>query len=114
MINRRLIRPALSDVKEQGSSKQASAQRKKMPPEQTSAEQYYYLKQMSSRTPVVVKLMDGEEICGIIEWYDKDCIKVNRETEPNVLIPKHAIKYLYKENEVEGTHENVLPEGVTK
>ena len=36
---------------------------------------------------------------GIIEWYDRHCIKVNRETEPNLLIPKHSIKYMYKEHE---------------
>jgi len=32
------------------------------PPEQTNAEAFYYLKQMQSRTPIVVKLLDGEEI----------------------------------------------------
>ena len=107
---RKLIRPTLSELKEEGSSKYSNSQRKRVPPDQTSAEQYYYLKQMSGRTPIVVKLSDGEEVRGIIEWYDRDCIKVNRETEPNLLIPKHAIKYLYKENEVKGSDENVLPE----
>lgn len=107
---RKLIRPTLSELKEEGSSKYSNSQRQRVPPDQTSAEQYYYLKQMSGRTPIVVKLSDGEEVRGIIEWYDRDCIKVNRETEPNLLIPKHAIKYLYKENEVKGSDENVLPE----
>lgn len=108
MVNRKLIRPSLSDLREQRPAKFADAQRKRVPPEQTNAEQYYYLKQMSSRTPVVVKLIDGEEIRGVIEWYDKNCIKVNRETEPNLLVPKHVIKYVYKENEVKGSDEDVL------
>jgi sRNA-binding regulator protein Hfq len=69
------------------------------PPEQTNAEAFYYLKQMQARTPIVVKLLDGEEIRGWIEWYDKDVLKVNREGAPNLLIPKHAIKYLYKQEE---------------
>lgn len=110
MVNRKLIRPSLSDLREQATSnKYANAQKKRVPPDQTNAEQYYYLKQMSSRTPIVVKLLDGEEIRGVIEWYDRNCIKVNRETEPNLLIPKHVIKYMYKENEVKGSDENVLP-----
>jgi len=28
---------------------------------------------------MVVMLNDGEEIHGWIEWYDKSCLKVNRE-----------------------------------
>jgi sRNA-binding regulator protein Hfq len=44
-------------------------------------------------------LQDGEEIRGIIEWYDKNCLKVNRTDRPNLLLLKHNIKYLYKESE---------------
>jgi host factor-I protein len=70
------------------------------PAEQTHAENFYYLKQMQSRTPMVIVLQDGEEIHGIIEWYDRNCIKVNRDGgEPNVMIYKPAIKYMYKESE---------------
>jgi len=99
MVNRKLIRPSLSDLKEQPPSKYIEGQRKKVPPEVTNAEQYYYLKQMSNKTPMVIQLVDGEEIFGMIEWYDKHCIKVNRETMPNLLIPKHVIKYIFKESE---------------
>jgi sRNA-binding regulator protein Hfq len=77
----------------------ASSRRKIAPPEQTNAESYYYLKQMQSKTPMVVVLRDGERIRGIIEWYDKHCLKVNRVKEPNLLLPKHSIKYLYKQEE---------------
>ena len=79
-----------------------------MPPDQTSAEKYYYLKQMSNKTPMVVKLLDGEEVCGLIEWYDRDCIKINREFEPNLLISKHVIKYIYKEHALTEVPEKVL------
>ncbi len=106
MVNRKLIRPSLSDLREQEQSKYARNQRKRVPPEQTSAEEYYYLKQMANKTPMVICLITGEEIRGIIEWYDKHCIKVNRETAPNLLIPKSSIKYLYKENEVKGLEES--------
>jgi host factor-I protein len=70
------------------------------PPEATNAENFYYLKQMNSKTPMVVVLTDGEEVRGWIEWYDKSCLKVNREGAPNLLIQKHCIKYLFKQDEL--------------
>ncbi len=76
------------------------AGKKPAPPEQTNAENFYYQKQMQSRTPMVIVLQDGEELRGIIEWYDRNCIKVNRENgEPNVMVYKPAIKYMFKEGE---------------
>ncbi len=46
---------------------------------------------------MVIVLRDGEEVHGIIEWYDRNCIKVNREDgEPNLMIYKPAIKYMLK------------------
>ncbi len=109
MVNRKLIRPSLTDMRDSGPAKYSNAQKKRVPPEQTNAEQYYYLKQMTGKTPMVVKLTDGEEIHGVIEWYDKRCIKVNRETAPNLLIPKHVIKYIHKENEAD--EDNVFGDG---
>jgi host factor-I protein len=74
--------------------------KKPAPPEQTNAENFYYQKQMQSRTSMVIVLRDGEEIHGIIEWYDRHCIKVNRDNgEPNLMIYKPAIKYMFKESE---------------
>jgi RNA chaperone Hfq len=73
--------------------------RKTAPPEQTNAENFYYQKQMQSRTPMVVVLSDGEQIHGVIEWYDKSCIKLNRNGQPNLMIYKPSIKYMYKEGE---------------
>ena len=95
-MNRKLIRPSLTDLKEQVASRQ---QRKKpVPPDQTNAENFYYVKQMQSKTPMVIVLTDGETIRGVIEWYDRQCIKVHRLNEPNLLIYKPCIKYLYKED----------------
>jgi sRNA-binding regulator protein Hfq len=78
----------------------AGGGRKAAPPEQTNAENFYYQKQMQSKTPMVIVLRDGEEVHGIIEWYDKTCIKVLRENgAPNLMIYKPAIKYMFKEEE---------------
>jgi host factor-I protein len=99
--NRKLIRPNLSELAERYPTR-TIAQRKQTPAEQTNAESYYYLKQMAAKTPMVLVLTDGELIHGWIEWYDKHCLKVNRERGPNLLIPKASIKYLYKESEGDG------------
>jgi sRNA-binding regulator protein Hfq len=89
---------------DRGERPMGSGGAKKMaPPEQTNAENFYYQKQMQSRTPMVIVLRDGEEVRGIIEWYDRNCIKVNRENgEPNLMIYKPAIKYMFKEGENQG------------
>jgi host factor-I protein len=98
--NRRLIRPALVEPKEQANSapnrRNASPPKKIVPPEQTNAENFYYLKQMQAKTPMVFVMQDGETFEGIIEWYDRSCLKIHREGEPNLLVYKSAIKYLYK------------------
>ena len=99
-MNRKLIRPNLAELKDQLGSRSSAAPRpRRVPPEQTNAESFYYLKQMNSKTPMVVVLQDGEEIRGVIEWYDKNCLKLNRVDRPNLLLLKHNIKYLYKESE---------------
>jgi sRNA-binding regulator protein Hfq len=87
----------LTEIKEQTASK--PQRRKPVPPEQTNAESFYYIKQMNSKTPMVVALQDGEIIHGVIEWYDKNCLKVNRTDKPNLLVMKNHIKYMYKESE---------------
>ena len=107
--NRKLIRPLLNHNNERNHRAEApmerrerpngSAARKNVPQEQTNAENFYYQKQMQSHTPMVVVLRDGEEIHGVIEWYDKNCLKVNRTTAPNIVIYKPAIKYMFKEGE---------------
>jgi host factor-I protein len=108
MVNRKLFRPTLTDVKEQYPARQPQQQsmpqqvpqrKKPAPPEQTHAENFYYVKQMQARTPVAVVLNDGEVLRGTVEWYDRDCIKLTRYGSPNLMIYKHCIKYLYKEGE---------------
>ena len=99
-VNRKLIRPSLTDLKEPNMAPRGGLQRKKpAPPEQTNAENFYYVKQMQARTPMVIVMQDGEQIRGVIEWYDKSCIKLHRQGDPNLLIYKPNIKYLYKEND---------------
>jgi hypothetical protein len=65
MVNRKLIRPSLSDIKDQ-MPRYGPVPRKRVPPEVTNAD---------------------------------NCIKVHRSDGPNLLILKHVIKYMYKQNE---------------
>jgi host factor-I protein len=98
--NRKLIRPsfneAKAEVKGQRPQPRASGPKRTSPPEQTNAENFYYLKQMQSKTPMSIVLRDGEILKGVIEWYDKDCLKVNREGAPNLMVFKSNIKYMHK------------------
>jgi host factor-I protein len=110
--NRKLIRPALNrndhphsdgDRRERSGDRADRGDRsngkKTPPPEQTHAENFYYQKQMQTKTPMVIVLRDGEEVHGYIEWYDKNCIKLNRSGAANLMIYKPAIKYMFKEGE---------------
>ncbi|HSM50184.1 MAG TPA: hypothetical protein VLA75_02145 [Thermoanaerobaculia bacterium] len=99
MSNRKLIRPDMGELKKESQVSRA-VRRKQSPPEQTNAEEFYYLKQMAAKTPMVVVLNNDEELRGWIEWYDKGAIKLNRHRGPNLLIPKHSIRYLFKEEEL--------------
>ena len=76
------------------------ARRRQTPPDQTFAEEYYYLKQMAAKTPMVIVFTDGEEIKGTIEWYDKNAIKLNRQDGPGLMLLKHNIRCLYKEDDL--------------
>ena len=69
------------------------------PPNETNAEIFYYKKQIDAHTVMVIVLLDGEEIEGTIEWYDRGALKVNRKGAPNLLVLKRNIKYIYKAEE---------------
>ena len=117
MVNRKLIRPNLAEIKERftpvtkrtgvaetrhrespGNGSHAP-RRRAAPPDQTNAEAFYYLKQMNGQTQMIVVLNDGEELRGHIEWYDRSCLKVHREDAPNLLVFKQHIKYLFKQED---------------
>jgi sRNA-binding regulator protein Hfq len=65
--------------------------------ESSHAEVFYFQKQVLAQTLMTIVLDDGESIEGIIEWYDRDVIKVRNSGR--TLIYKSCIKYLYKSGE---------------
>ncbi len=66
-------------------------------PEQTFEEAKYLKQLIESATPVRVKMADGEEVVGVIEYYDQSFIRLTRDGEPNLFIFKHDIKYIQEE-----------------
>ena len=103
--NRKLIRPSLPrpEHRERDNNNNerrlAAGSKKAPPPEQTHAENFYYQKQMQAKTPMSIVLQDGEIVNGVIEWYDRTCLKVVRNGGPNMIIYKQAIRYMYKQSE---------------
>ena len=99
MSNRKLIRPSLTQLKDQLPPRPPRRGRTGPSNQQTNAENFYYVKQIQNKTPMVVVLQDGETLKGTIDWYDKNSIRMSRDYEPGVMVLKHYIKYMYKENE---------------
>ena len=106
MVNRRMFRPGFPDVKEplppRAPHNGPVPNKKPAPPEITHAENFYWIKQMQSRTPMAVVLDDGQTLRGVVEWYDRDCIKLTRQGSPNLMIFKKHIRYVFKEGEEGG------------
>ncbi|MBV9507300.1 MAG: RNA chaperone Hfq [Acidobacteriia bacterium] len=77
-----------------GTPQQGKAAR---PPEHTFEEAKYLKQLVDQGKPVRVKMTDGEEVVGTIEYYDQSFIRITRDGEPNLFIFKHDIKYLQEE-----------------
>jgi host factor-I protein len=102
-VNRKLIRPTRSDASGAAAAPAPAPERRERPsarrplvPDQTHAENFYFQKQMQAHTQLTLVLRSGEQLQGTIEWYDKNCIKLNRGSRGSVLVYKQAIRYLYK------------------
>jgi sRNA-binding regulator protein Hfq len=53
---------------------------------------------IENSTLVRVRLADGEEVVGTIEYYDQSFIRLTRKGEANLFIFKHDITYLTEES----------------
>src|SRR3954470_12296737 len=113
-VSRKLIRPVLPQVEAKNDAQAnggASAERapraerparpdrKPFVAEQTFAENFYFQKQLQNKTLLTVVLKNGETINGIVEWYDKNCVKFSRVGKPNLLLYKTGIRYIFKSAE---------------
>ena len=64
------------------------------PPDSTGKEVEYLLQLKDKRTPICVEMLDGTEFRGVVEYYDRDMIKVNRldGRGPNVVVRKKHVR----------------------
>ena len=75
------------------------AQRRTPPADATGDEAAYLAALREKQTPVAVQLLDGSVLRGVIEYYDRDMIKVNRTDGggPNVFIRKKHVRLVWEE-----------------
>jgi len=80
-------------------------QRRTPPPDATGDEATYFAKLREQRTPIVVELLDGTVFRGVIEYYDRDMIKVNRldGSGPNVFVRKKHVRLVWEDPEKSAT-----------
>ena len=68
---------------------------RRMPPPEETAEEARYLEQLKERaTPVVVHLLDGTDLRGHVEYFDRDMIKINRPHGPHRFVRKSDVRYI--------------------
>lgn len=75
-----------------------NASKGKTPPPDDTHQEAGYLKSLGEKqTPVTIRLMDGEEVSGWIEYYDRRMVRLTREGKPNLFIYKHEIAFIAEE-----------------
>ena len=74
-------------------------QRRSPPPDATGDEAAYLAKLREKRTVVAVELLDGTVFRGMIEYYDRDMLKVNRVDGlgPNVFVRKKYVRMMWED-----------------
>ena len=82
----------------------AGAGSRQPPPEATGAGINYVTQQIEARTPMVLKLAGGEIVRGIIEYYDRDMLKLTRHGSPSLFLRKENILYMHKDQPPRGPH----------
>ena len=75
-------------------------QRRTPPPDATGDEANYLARLREKHTPVAVEMLDGTIFRGVIEYYDRDTIKVNRLDGggPNVFVRKKHVRMMWEES----------------
>ncbi len=100
MIGRMVIDSGYTHPASQGSSGPRHdgprPQSRTSPPESTGAEASYLAKQAEARSPMVFCLVGGERVEGVIEYYDRDIIKIARAGSTGLIVRKEVIAYMHK------------------
>jgi len=89
---RKLIRPSLEV---DSGVVPAARSRRPAPPDATSAEAAYLRQALQGRGEVVVCLLGGAEVRGRLVAYDRDCLSVQPDGEPPLLVRKSHVKWYW-------------------
>ena len=87
---RKLIRPQVQQLR---AGPHALPAKRPVPPESTQAEASYLAQAIESKATLVIRLVGGDEIRGRLEYYDRDCLKIEPEGGRKILLRKDKIKY---------------------
>jgi sRNA-binding regulator protein Hfq len=99
-------RPGPPSKKKKSFKKKKSVRRTPKPPpapkpvnyEETGMEAAYLKALVDAETPVVVVLSSGEELRGIVRYYDRDVFSLGpADGSPKLFLRKESIRYLYEE-----------------
>ena len=79
------------------SEAQGGPSRRRVPPPATGREADFLKTVKEARTPMVVRLVNGQQVEGVIEYFDRDMIKVTRPEGPHFFVRKADIRYMHEE-----------------
>jgi host factor-I protein len=65
-----------------------------VPPAETGQEAAFLRLLGQTQSPVTLKLVSGENVCGWIEYYDERMVRLTRNDAPNLFIYKDQIAYI--------------------
>ena len=83
---------------------------KKEPPLGETGQETLYLRFLSEKQiRVNVKLRDGENVSGWIEYFDDTMIRLTREGQPNLFIYKHQIRTISERGRRPNGAEKIAP-----
>ena len=68
---------------------------KERPAEPGSAGSPWFARQVELATPVVLKLRDGEDLEGVLAWYDRACVRLDLPAGGHRVVQKRAIAYAF-------------------
>lgn len=114
--HRKLIRTTMEDVRRRqaegklklNEAATSSPVRGQHAPDQSHEEFQYLSKLAENKTPIVVKMVNGEILEGWIEYIDKNFIRLTRKGKPNLFVYKTEIQYL-KETEMPSAARDSAP-----
>jgi host factor-I protein len=65
-----------------------------VPPVETGQEAAFLHLLGQKQSPVTLRLITGETVCGWIEYYDEKMVRLTRDDAPNLFIYKDQIAYI--------------------